>query len=85
MVSTSFSADEEGNLYSASVFNGRVTKFRPKPGAIRRTWWARSSTIHSRINQRRTAALSQTSCHEQSWSELLPAQCRPKSVARHWD
>ena len=27
------SVDEEGNLYSASVFNGRVTKFRPKAGA----------------------------------------------------
>ena len=27
------SADDEGNLYIGEVFNGRVTKFRPKPGA----------------------------------------------------
>ena len=25
--------DQEGNLYTAEVFGGRVTKFRPKPGA----------------------------------------------------
>ena len=28
-----FSIDNEGNLYTAEVFNGRVQKFRPKPGA----------------------------------------------------
>jgi DNA-binding beta-propeller fold protein YncE len=28
-----FSVDQEGNLYVAEVFNGRVQKFRPKPGA----------------------------------------------------
>jgi sugar lactone lactonase YvrE len=27
------SVDSEGNLYVAEVFNGRVQKFRPKPGA----------------------------------------------------
>ena len=27
--------DSEGNLYLAEVFNGRVQKFRPKPGAER--------------------------------------------------
>jgi hypothetical protein len=27
------STDDEGNLYIGEVFNGRVTKFRPKPGA----------------------------------------------------
>ena len=27
------SVDQEGNLYIAEVFNGRVQKFRPKPGA----------------------------------------------------
>jgi hypothetical protein len=30
-----FSVDQEGNLYVAEVFNGRVQKFRPKPGADR--------------------------------------------------
>ena len=25
--------DQEGNLYTAEVFNGRVQKFRPKPNA----------------------------------------------------
>ncbi len=25
--------DQEGNLYTAEVFNGRVQKFRPKKGA----------------------------------------------------
>ena len=25
--------DQDGNLYLAEVFNGRVQKFRPKPGA----------------------------------------------------
>jgi DNA-binding beta-propeller fold protein YncE len=29
----SITADQEGNLYLAEVFNGRVQKFRPKPGA----------------------------------------------------
>lgn len=29
------SVDQEGNLYVAEVFNGRVQKFRPKPGAER--------------------------------------------------
>ena len=29
----SMSVDQEGNLYLAEVFNGRVQKFRPKPGA----------------------------------------------------
>ena len=28
-----FTVDQEGNLYVAEVFNGRVQKFRPKPGA----------------------------------------------------
>jgi DNA-binding beta-propeller fold protein YncE len=28
-----FSVDQEGNLYTAEAFNGRVEKFRPKPGA----------------------------------------------------
>jgi hypothetical protein len=28
-----FSVDQDGNLYVAEVFNGRVQKFRPKPGA----------------------------------------------------
>ena len=28
-----FTIDQEGNLYVAEVFNGRVEKFRPKPGA----------------------------------------------------
>ena len=28
-----FTVDQEGNLYVAEVFNGRVVKFRPKPGA----------------------------------------------------
>jgi hypothetical protein len=27
------SVDQERNLYIAEVFNGRVQKFRPKPGA----------------------------------------------------
>jgi hypothetical protein len=27
--------DQDGNLYAAEVFNGRVQKFRPKPGADR--------------------------------------------------
>jgi hypothetical protein len=27
------SVDQEGNFYAAEVFNGRVQKFRPKPGA----------------------------------------------------
>jgi DNA-binding beta-propeller fold protein YncE len=27
------SVDQEGNLYVAEVFNGRIQKFRPKPGA----------------------------------------------------
>ena len=25
--------DQDGNVYFAEVFNGRVAKFRPKPGA----------------------------------------------------
>jgi hypothetical protein len=29
----SMTTDQEGNLYLAEVFNGRVQKFRPKPGA----------------------------------------------------
>jgi DNA-binding beta-propeller fold protein YncE len=29
----SITTDQEGNLYLAEVFNGRVQKFRPKPGA----------------------------------------------------
>jgi sugar lactone lactonase YvrE len=29
----SITVDQEGNLYMAEVFNGRVQKFRPKPGA----------------------------------------------------
>jgi DNA-binding beta-propeller fold protein YncE len=29
----SLTVDPEGNLYVAEVFNGRVQKFRPKPGA----------------------------------------------------
>ena len=29
----SISVDQDGNLYLAEVFNGRVQKFRPKPGA----------------------------------------------------
>jgi len=28
-----FSVDSEGNLYTAEAFNGRIQKFRPKPGA----------------------------------------------------
>jgi hypothetical protein len=28
-----FSVDQEGNLYVAEVFNGRIQKFRPKPNA----------------------------------------------------
>ncbi len=28
-----FTVDQEGNLYVAEVFNGRVVKFKPKPGA----------------------------------------------------
>jgi hypothetical protein len=28
-----FTVDQDGNLYVAEVFNGRVQKFRPKPGA----------------------------------------------------
>ena len=28
-----FSVDQEGNLYTAEAFHGRVEKFRPKPGA----------------------------------------------------
>jgi hypothetical protein len=28
-----FSVDQEGNLYVAEVFNGRIQKLRPKPGA----------------------------------------------------
>jgi len=28
-----FTVDQEGNLYVAEVFNGRVQKFKPKPGA----------------------------------------------------
>lgn len=31
----SLTVDQEGNLYIAEVFNGRVQKFRPKPGADR--------------------------------------------------
>ena len=31
----SMTIDQEGNLYIAEVFNGRVQKFRPKPGADR--------------------------------------------------
>ncbi|MBI2149030.1 MAG: hypothetical protein HYU27_00290 [Acidobacteria bacterium] len=31
----SITVDQEGNLYLAEVFNGRVQKFRPKPGADR--------------------------------------------------
>lgn len=27
------SVDQDGNLYLAEVFNGRVVKFRPKPNA----------------------------------------------------
>jgi hypothetical protein len=29
----SMTVDQDGNLYLAEVFNGRVSKFRPKPGA----------------------------------------------------
>lgn len=29
----SITTDHDGNLYLAEVFNGRVQKFRPKPGA----------------------------------------------------
>ena len=29
----SITVDQDGNLYLAEVFNGRVQKFRPKPGA----------------------------------------------------
>jgi sugar lactone lactonase YvrE len=29
----SITVDQEGNLYLAEVFNGRIQKFRPKPGA----------------------------------------------------
>ena len=29
----SMTVDQDGNLYLAEVFNGRVQKFRPKPGA----------------------------------------------------
>jgi hypothetical protein len=28
-----FSADSEGNLYTAEVFGGRPQKFTPRPGA----------------------------------------------------
>jgi DNA-binding beta-propeller fold protein YncE len=28
-----FTVDQEGNLYVAEVFNGRIVKFKPKPGA----------------------------------------------------
>jgi len=31
----SITVDQDGNLYLAEVFNGRVQKFRPKPGADR--------------------------------------------------
>jgi len=31
----SITTDQEGNLYLAEVFNGRVQKFKPKPGADR--------------------------------------------------
>ncbi len=31
----SITTDQDGNLYLAEVFNGRVQKFRPKPGADR--------------------------------------------------
>jgi len=31
----SMTTDQDGNLYLAEVFNGRVQKFRPKPGADR--------------------------------------------------
>jgi DNA-binding beta-propeller fold protein YncE len=29
----SITVDQDGNFYTAEVFNGRVQKFRPKPGA----------------------------------------------------
>jgi sugar lactone lactonase YvrE len=29
----SITVDQDGNLYLSEVFNGRVQKFRPKPGA----------------------------------------------------
>ena len=29
----SLTVDQEGNLYIAEVFNGRIQKFRPKQGA----------------------------------------------------
>ena len=29
----SITVDQDGNVYLAEVFNGRVQKFRPKPGA----------------------------------------------------
>jgi sugar lactone lactonase YvrE len=31
----SITVDQDGNLYLAEVFNGRVQKFRPKAGADR--------------------------------------------------
>ena len=39
------SVDSEGNLYVAEVFNGRVQKFRPKPGADRAK--LAGQTVHS--------------------------------------
>jgi sugar lactone lactonase YvrE len=39
------SVDSEGNLYVAEVFNGRVQKFRPRPGADRKLLVQR--TVHS--------------------------------------
>ena len=39
----SISTDQEGNLYLAEFFGGRVQKFRRSPEPIPARWWARSS------------------------------------------
>jgi hypothetical protein len=37
------SVDTDGNFHVAEVDNGGVQKYRPRPGAIRRFWWASRS------------------------------------------
>ena len=50
----SLTVDQEGNLYIAEVFNGRVQKFRPKPGADPAKLIGPESAIYTAIGEKLT-------------------------------
>ena len=47
----SLTVDQDGNMYLAEVFNGRVQKFRPKPNADRRSSSVRSCGIRRKAQR----------------------------------